>query len=67
VPTLFVTVSLALGLWVWGLTTFFVVRWAYGVLPVGVKSEEVVVNGRKVVFGKTEKTEKTEGGPEGKN
>lgn len=49
IPTLFITVSLAIGLWIWGVASFVVARWVYNVLPFvvrgNVQAEKKDVNG----------------------
>ncbi len=35
-PALFIAGSAAIGLWVWGVVSFLIVRWIYGILPFGV-------------------------------
>jgi hypothetical protein len=34
VPTLFITVSLGIVLWVWAVSSFLVARWVYNIVPV---------------------------------
>jgi hypothetical protein len=36
VPTLFITVSLGVVLWVWAVSSFLVARWLYNIVPVRV-------------------------------
>jgi len=36
VPTLFITVSLGIVLWVWAVSSFLVARWVYNIVPVRV-------------------------------
>ncbi|OTA52463.1 hypothetical protein K449DRAFT_440749 [Hypoxylon sp. EC38] len=56
VPTLFITFSIALLLWLWAAATFFAGRWAYERLPFGMDGESKVVtngtSGKKVIFEK---------------
>jgi hypothetical protein len=44
---LFVTVGLGIGVWVWAISSFLVVRWIYGLIPISVKGAVKVegVNG----------------------
>ncbi|KAI1396850.1 hypothetical protein F4819DRAFT_114508 [Hypoxylon fuscum] len=58
VPTLFLTFSIALLLWVWAAAAFFTGRWVYARLPFGVEDDGKLVkklpNGdRQVIFEKT--------------
>lgn len=55
IPTLFVTVSLALGLWAWAVASFVVARWAYNLIPVSVRGgvEVGMPNGKTVTVSKT--------------
>ncbi|KAI1407680.1 hypothetical protein F5Y13DRAFT_124499 [Hypoxylon sp. FL1857] len=56
VPTLFITFSIALLLWLWAAATFFAGRWVYGRLPFGIDGNSKVVangaGGKKVIFEK---------------
>lgn len=56
VPTLFVTVSLGIAVWIWAVTSFLVARWVYNVVPVNVrgKAEMGLPNGKKVVVNKSD-------------
>ncbi|KAG4424917.1 hypothetical protein IFR04_001888 [Cadophora malorum] len=55
VPTLFITVSLAIVVWVWAVSSFLVARWVYNVVPVSVKgmTEVALPNGKVAVVEKT--------------
>lgn len=55
-PVLFITVSLALALWIWAVSSFLLARWVYNVFPVGVggRAEVGMPNGKKVVVEKGE-------------
>jgi hypothetical protein len=44
VPTLFITVSLGIVVWIWGVGSFAVARWVYGFVPAR-GGKEVVING----------------------
>lgn len=54
IPTLFVTVSLGIVVWVWAVTSFLVARWVYNIIPINVrgKAEMGLPNGKKVVVDK---------------
>ncbi|KAI0828758.1 hypothetical protein F5Y06DRAFT_283035 [Hypoxylon sp. FL0890] len=56
VPTLFITFSIALLLWLWAAATFFAARWAYERLPFSIDGDSKVVtngtSGKKVIFEK---------------
>ncbi|KAG0652443.1 hypothetical protein D0Z07_1373 [Hyphodiscus hymeniophilus] len=54
VPTLFITVSLGIAVWIWAVTSFLVARWVYNVVPINVKgkAEMGLPNGKKVVVNK---------------
>ena len=56
VPTLFITVSLGVGIWVWAVSSFVIARWIYGILPVSVRgtTEVGLPGGRRVVVDKGE-------------
>ncbi|KAI1138419.1 hypothetical protein F5Y05DRAFT_38879 [Hypoxylon sp. FL0543] len=58
VPTLFITSSIALLLWLWAAATFFAGRWAYDRLRSGIDGDSKLVtngtSGKKVIFGKKE-------------
>jgi hypothetical protein len=45
VPTLFITVSLGIVVWIWGVGSFAVARWVYGFVPARGGKEVVGVNG----------------------
>jgi hypothetical protein len=51
VPTLFITVSLGLVVWIWAVTSFLVARWIYNIVPINVrgKAEAKIPNGKVVV------------------
>lgn len=52
VPTLFVTVSLGIVVWIWAVCSFLATRWAYNMLPLGTSSSRVdtaTPNGKTVV------------------
>jgi hypothetical protein len=53
-PTLFVTVSLGIVVWIWAVSSILVARWVYNVVPVNVrgKAEVGLPNGKKVVVDK---------------
>jgi membrane protein implicated in regulation of membrane protease activity len=53
-PTLFVTVSLGIVVWIWAVSSFLVARWVYDVVPVNVrgKAEVGLPNGKKIVVDK---------------
>ncbi|TVY35923.1 hypothetical protein LSUB1_G006355 [Lachnellula subtilissima] len=55
VPTLFVTVSLGLIVWIWAVSSFVVVRWVYNLVPVKGAAKVELVNGKVL------KVEKREG------
>jgi len=67
VPTLFITVSLGIVVWIWAVSSFLVARWVYNVVPVNVrgKAEMGLPNGKKVVVNK-EDGWRSEGRVEGK-
>lgn len=54
VPTLFITVSLGIVVWIWAVSSFLAARWVYNVVPVNVrgKAEVGMPNGEKVVVNK---------------
>lgn len=54
IPTLFITVSLGIVVWIWAVTSFLVARWVYNVMPVNVKGKTEIglPNGKKVVVDK---------------
>ncbi len=56
VPTLFVTVSLGIAVWVWAVGSFLVARWLWNLLPINVKgtAEVALPNGKKVVVNKSD-------------
>ena len=39
VPTLFITVSLGIVVWIWAVSSFLVARWVYNVVPVNVRGK----------------------------
>jgi hypothetical protein len=55
VPTLFVTVSLGIAVWIWAVSSFLVTRWAYNMIPLSVRGgmEVDMPNGKTVVVNKT--------------
>ncbi|KIN05900.1 hypothetical protein OIDMADRAFT_112846 [Oidiodendron maius Zn] len=55
IPTLFVTVSLGIAVWIWAVSSFLVARWIWNILPVNVRgnTEVLLPNGRKAVFTKS--------------
>ncbi|CZT49764.1 uncharacterized protein RSE6_10653 [Rhynchosporium secalis] len=55
VPTVFITVSLAIAVWVWALSSFLIARWVYNVVPVSVsgRTEVALPNGKTAVVEKT--------------
>jgi len=55
VPVLFITVSLAIGVWIWTVSSFIVARWVYNLIPVNVKGgmEVSMPNGKTVVVNKS--------------
>jgi signal transduction histidine kinase len=54
VPTLFVTFSVAVLVWLWAVATFVTGRWIYGMIPVSVRGDMHVKmpNGKQVIFQK---------------
>jgi membrane protein implicated in regulation of membrane protease activity len=50
-PTLFITVSLAIMTWVWAVSSFVVARWVYDAMPISRhgKTEVALQNGKKTV------------------
>jgi hypothetical protein len=54
-PTLFVTISTGLGIWVWGVGSFLLARWLYNLIPVSVRgvAEVDMPNGKTVRVDKT--------------
>src|SRR6202012_5948959 len=56
VPTLFITISLGIAVWIWAVTSFLVARWVYNVVPVNVRvrTEVGLPNGKKVVINKND-------------
>lgn len=55
VPTLFITVSLAIVVWVWAVSSFLIARWVYNIVPVNVRgrTEVGLPNGKTAVVEKT--------------
>jgi hypothetical protein len=55
VPTLFVTVSLGIAVWIWVVCSFIVTKWAYNMIPLGIRGgmEVDMPNGKTVVVNKT--------------
>jgi hypothetical protein len=55
VPTLFVTVSLGIAVWLWVVSSFLVTRWAYNMIPLSVRGgmEVEMPNGKTAVINKT--------------
>ncbi|PVH87019.1 hypothetical protein DL98DRAFT_526323 [Cadophora sp. DSE1049] len=55
VPTLFITVSLAIVVWIWAVSSFLIARWVYNVVPVSVRgrTEVALPNGKTAVVEKT--------------
>ncbi|KAI9746663.1 MAG: hypothetical protein M1818_000377 [Claussenomyces sp. TS43310] len=55
VPTLFVSVSLGIGVWIWAVSSFLVARWVYNLIPVNVKGgmEVNMPNGKTMIVNKT--------------
>lgn len=55
VPTLFITVSLGIAVWIWAVCTFLIAKWVYDMIPVNVRGGAVVdmPNGKSVVLEKT--------------
>jgi hypothetical protein len=55
IPTLFITISLGIAVWVWAVSSFLVARWIWNILPVSVRgnTEVVLPNGKKAVFTKS--------------
>lgn len=55
-PTLFVTVSLGIAVWIWAVSSFFIARWVYNVTPISGKGKMEVglPNGKKTVVTKGE-------------
>jgi hypothetical protein len=56
VPTLFVTFSVGVLVWIWAVASFVVGKWIYNMVPVSVKgiARVDVPNGRRVVITKDE-------------
>ena len=55
-PTLFITVSLAIAVWAWAVGSFLLARWVYSIIPLSAKGKAEVgyLNGnKKVVAAKT--------------
>lgn len=55
IPTLFVTVSIGIMVWIWAVLSFIVARWVYNVVPIRTKGKTEIdlYNGKKVVVSKT--------------
>jgi len=55
VPTLFITVSLGIAIWIWLVSSFLVARWVYNAMPINVKGKTEVglPNGKKIVVTKS--------------
>lgn len=55
IPTLFVTVSLGIVVWIWAVSSFVIVRWIYNSIPISVKgnTEVALPSGKKVVVNKS--------------
>jgi len=55
VPTLFITVSLGIAVWIWAVSSFLIARWVYNIVPINVrgKTEVGLPNGKKAVVTKT--------------
>jgi membrane protein implicated in regulation of membrane protease activity len=55
IPTLFVTVSIGIAVWIWLVSSFLIARWVYNVVPINVrgKTEVGLPNGRKAVVTKS--------------
>jgi len=55
VPTLFITGSLGIAVFIWAVSSFLVARWIYNIVPVNVKGkgELALPNGKKAVVTKT--------------
>jgi len=55
VPTLFITVSLGIVVWIWAVSSFLVAKWVYNIVPVRVKgtTELGLPNGKNVVVDKS--------------
>lgn len=51
IPTLFVTVSLGIAVWVWLVSSFLIARWVYNMAPINIKrkTEVGLPNGKKAV------------------
>jgi len=54
-PTLFVTVSVGILVWMWAVSSFFIARWAYEMVPVSTKGNFGVEmpNGKTITVKKT--------------
>ena len=54
-PTIFVTVSLGVVVWIWAVSSFLIARWVYNAVPISVKgrTEVALPNGKKVVVDKS--------------
>ncbi len=54
-PTLFVTVSLGIAVWIWAISSFLIARWIYNILPINAKGKAEVglPNVKKAVFDKS--------------
>lgn len=55
VPTLFVTVSLGIVVWIWAVSSFYIAKWVYDMVPVNVRgvTEVAFPNGKVAVVEKT--------------
>ena len=54
-PTLFITVSLGIVVWIWAVSSFLIARWVYNFVPINVKgrTEISLPNGKKAVVTKS--------------
>lgn len=55
IPTLFVTISLGIAVWVWLVSSFLIARWVYNMAPINVRdrTEVGLPNGKKTVVTKS--------------
>lgn len=54
-PTLFITVSIGIAVWIWLVSSFLIARWVYNIVPINVrgKTEVGLPNGKKAVVTKS--------------
>jgi len=55
VPTLFITVSLGIVVWIWAVSSFLISRWIYNAVPISVRgrTEVGLPNGKTAVVDKS--------------